>query len=108
RVREIVRHLASHDVRLPNGSRLTVERFRQLGFPFGMRDGFGTVHYLLEEAFIDIAGGGREMNANFLAHIDTGLAAFDVSPIFSMLQEACYTQGTASRWSAERIRAEYS
>jgi hypothetical protein len=30
-VREIVRHLASHDVRLPNGSRLTVERFQQLG-----------------------------------------------------------------------------
>jgi pimeloyl-ACP methyl ester carboxylesterase len=107
RVREIVRHLASHDVRLPNGSRLTVERFRQLGFHFGMSDGFETVHYLLEEAFIGVAGGGREMNATFLAHIDTALSAFDVSPIFSMLQEACYTQGTASRWSAERVRAEY-
>ena len=107
RVREIVRHLASHDVRLPNGSRLTVERFRQLGFHFGMSDGFETVHYLLEEAFIGLAGGGREMNAIFLAHIDTALSAFDASPIFSMLQEACYTQGTASRWSAERIRAEY-
>ena len=47
------------------------------------------------------------MNATFLAHIDTALSAFDVSPIFSMLQEACYTQGTASRWAAERIRAEY-
>jgi pimeloyl-ACP methyl ester carboxylesterase len=107
RVREIVRHLASHDVRLPNGSRLSVERFRQLGFHFGMSDGFETVHYLLEEAFIAIAGGAREMNVNFLAHIDTSLAAFDVSPIFSMLQEACYTQETASRWAAERIRAEY-
>ena len=107
RVREIVRHLASHDVRLPNGSRLTVERFRQLGFHFGMSDGFETVHYLLEEAFLGVVGGAREMNANFLAHIDTGLAAFDVSPIFSMLQEACYTQGAASRWAAERVRAEY-
>ena len=106
RVREIVRHLASHDVRIANGSRLTVERFRQLGFHFGMSDGFETVHYLLEEAFIAIVGGGRKMNTNFLAHLDQ-LHPFDVSPIFSMLQEACYTQGAASRWAAERIRAEF-
>jgi pimeloyl-ACP methyl ester carboxylesterase len=107
RVREIVNHLGTHDVRLPNGSRLTVERFRQLGFHFGMSDGYETVHYLIEEAFIGIVGGGREMNANFLAHMDAGLAAFDVSPIFSMLQEACYTQANASRWSAERVKAEF-
>jgi pimeloyl-ACP methyl ester carboxylesterase len=107
RVHEIARYLAGHDVRLPNGSRLTVERFRQLGFHFGMSDGFETVHYLLEEAFIGIVNGGREMSANFLAHMDTGLHPFDVSPIFSMLQEACYTQGFASRWAAERMRAEF-
>src|SRR5436190_536095 len=106
RVREIARHLAGHDVRLPNGSRLTVERFRQLGFHFGMSDGFETVHYLLEEAFIGIVDGEREMNANFLLHFDQQ-HPFDVSPIFSMLQEACYTQGFASRWAAERIRAEF-
>jgi hypothetical protein len=29
-----------------------------------MSDGFETVHYLLEEAFIGLAGGGREMNAH--------------------------------------------
>jgi pimeloyl-ACP methyl ester carboxylesterase len=107
RVQEIARHLAGHDVRLPNGSRLSVERFRQLGFHFGMSDGYETVHYLLEEAFIGIVNGGREMNANFLAHIDAALAAFDVSPIFSLLQEACYTQANASRWAAERIKAEF-
>ncbi len=106
RAREIVEHLASHDMRLANGSRLTVERFQQLGFHFGMSDGFETVHYLLEEAFIGLARGGREMNANFLLHFDQQ-HPFDVSPIFSMLQEACYTQGSASRWAAERIRAEF-
>jgi pimeloyl-ACP methyl ester carboxylesterase len=106
RAREIVEHLASHDVRLPNGSRLTVERFQQLGFHFGMSDGFETVHYLLEEAFIGLVRGGRELNANFLLHFDQQ-HPFDVSPIFSMLQEACYAQGSATRWSAERIREEF-
>ena len=46
------------------------------------------------------------MNTNFLAHLDQ-LHPFDVSPIFSMLQEACYTQASASRWAAERVRAEF-
>ncbi len=106
RIREIADHLARHDVRLPNGSRLTVERFQQLGFHFGMSDGFETVHYLLEEAFIETVRGGREMSRNFLLHFDQQ-HPFDVSPIFSMLQEACYAQGSATRWSAERVRAEF-
>lgn len=59
RVREIARHLATHDVRMPGGGRLTVERFQQLGLQFGMSDGFEMIHYLLEEAFVDVAGGGR-------------------------------------------------
>ena len=106
RVREIARHLRDNDVRMPGGGRLTVERFQQLGLQFGMSDGFEMIHYLLEEAFVDVAGGGRELSWNFLLHLER-LQDFDASPIFSLLHEACYTQEAASRWSAQRLRAEF-
>jgi len=31
----------------------------------------------------------------------------DTNPIFSVLHEACYAQGSATRWSAERLRPEF-
>ena len=106
RVREIAAHLREHDVRMPGGGRLTVERFQQLGLQFGMSDGFEMIHYLLEEAFVDVAGGAREINWNFLFHLDQ-LQSFDTNPIFSVLHEACYAQQEATRWSAERLRAAF-
>ena len=106
RVREIARHLAANDVRMPSGGRLTVERFQQLGLQFGMSDGFEMIHYLVEEAFIDVAGGAREMNWNFLHQLEHA-QSFDTNPIFSVLHEACYTQRAASRWSAQRLRADF-
>lgn len=106
RVREIVGYLDAHDVQMPSGGRLTAERFQQLGLAFGMSDGFETIHYLLEEAFTDVAGGKREMSWNFLSHLEHH-QSFDTNPIFSVLHEACYTQGDASRWSASRLRAEF-
>ena len=106
RVREIARHLAAHDVQMPSGGRLTVERFQQLGLQFGMSDGFEMIHYLVEEAFIDRVAGGREMNWNFLFHLEQ-LQSFDTNPIFSVLHEACYAQGSATRWAAERLRPEF-
>ena len=106
RVREIARHLAANDVRMPSGGRLTVERFQQLGLQFGMSDGFEMIHYLLEEAFIDVAGGAREINWNFLHHLEQ-LQSFDANPIFSLMQEACYAQQSATRWSAQRLRAQF-
>ena len=106
RVREIVRHLAANDVRMPSGGRLTVARFQQLGLQFGMSDGFEMIHYLLEEAFIDVAGGTREISWNFLFHLEQ-LQSFDTNPIFSLLHEACYAQQEATRWSSHRLRAEF-
>lgn len=106
RVKEIVAYLDANDVQMPSGGRLTAERFQQLGLAFGMSDGFETIHYLLEEAFVDVAGGKREMSWNFLAHLEHH-QSFDTNPIFSVLHEACYTQGDASRWSASRLRAEF-
>ena len=108
RVRAIVRHLLDHDVKMPSGGRLTAPRFLQLGLQFGMSDGFEAIHYLVEEAFVDGVDGKnqREMNWNFLVHLEP-LQSFDTNPIFSLMQEACYTQQTASNWSADRLMAEY-
>ena len=106
RVNAIAGHLRANDVRLPSGGRLAVERFQQLGLQFGMSDGFEAIHYLVEEAFVEVAGGKRAMNWNFLVHLER-LQEFDTNPIFSLLHEACYTQGDASRWSAERLRKDY-
>lgn len=108
RVRDIVRHLADHNVQLPAGGRLAVQRFLQLGLAFGMSDGFEAVHYLIEDAFVDAAGsvGEREMNWNFLSHLEHS-QSFDTHPIYALLQEACYTQQAASDWSAERLIHEF-
>ena len=104
RVREIVRRLDREDVRLPSGERLSRRRFLQLGLQFGFHDGFEQVHYLLESAFV--AGrGGPEIGYPFLCDFEA-ILTYRQAPIFSMLQEACYTEENASRWAAERAVAE--
>ena len=108
KVRAIVRHLQEQDVRMPNGGRLTAQRFLQLGLQFGMSDGFEAIHYLLEEAFVDGVdeNNKQEINWNFMFHLEQ-LQSFDTNPIFSLMQEACYTQQVASNWSANRLLAEF-
>ncbi|MES2951996.1 MAG: alpha/beta fold hydrolase [Pseudomonadota bacterium] len=106
RVRQIVDHLLHNDVYLPSGARLDAQRFLQLGLQFGMSGGFEAVHYLLEEAFVTGADGRVVMNWNFLFHLEQ-MQTFETNPIYSLLHEACYTQGAASRWSAQRLLAEF-
>jgi pimeloyl-ACP methyl ester carboxylesterase len=106
RVRAIVDHLQHNDVRLPGGGQLTARRFLQLGLQFGMSDGFETVHYLLEDAFVASPHSGAELNWNFLVHLEQ-LQSFDTNPIYALLHEACYTQGAASQWSAQRLLEEF-
>lgn len=105
RVQAIVHYLRENDVRLPGGGRLTPRRFQQLGLAFGASDGFEQVHYLLEAAFVP---GARklELGYRFLRQIEQ-MDSFETNPIFAILHEAIYCQGTASRWAAERIRSEY-
>lgn len=101
----VVRYLQAHDVRLPDGARLTPRRFQQLGLAFGASDGFEQVHYLLEDAFVTGAQ-GRELSYIFLSHFAEA-QHFETNPIFAILHEAIYCQEFASNWSAERVRAEY-
>jgi pimeloyl-ACP methyl ester carboxylesterase len=101
-VRELVELLESEDVRFPDGSALSARRFLQVGSIFGMSYGFEKVHYLLETAF----AGQRELSSQFLRALDEQLP-FDAAPIYSLLHEACYAQGEATLWSAQRILSEF-
>lgn len=105
RAQTIVRYLLEHDVRLPDGAQLTPRRFQQLGLAFGASDGFETIHYLLEEAFVQ---GPSQMVLSypFLRHLMQA-QHYETNPIFAILHESIYCQGSASKWSAERLRAEY-
>ncbi|HRW10962.1 MAG TPA: alpha/beta fold hydrolase, partial [Caldilineaceae bacterium] len=105
RAQAIVRYLQDHDVRLPDGAQLTPRRFQQLGLSFGASDGFETIHYLLEEAFVRGADGPM-LGYPFLSHLMQA-QHYETNPIFAILHESIYCQGTASNWSAERLRAEY-
>ncbi len=101
RARRIARHLASADVRLPGGAPLTVEGFQALGRMLGMSTGSHTLHYLIEDAFP-----GGELSDAFLREVETHLS-FVTAPLYAVLHEACYAQGFATRWAAQRVRAEF-
>jgi pimeloyl-ACP methyl ester carboxylesterase len=103
--RRIVDALSERPAPLPAGGQLSPRRFQALGLDFGDSAGFEKVHYLLEEAFV-IGACGPELSYGFLHGVEAA-HRFETNPIYAILQEACYTQAAASRWSAERVRVEY-
>ena len=100
--RQVARYLSSHEVVLPGGAKLTVPAFQCLGRMLGMSTGSDTLHYLLEDPF---AGG--HLSDSFLHHAASHLT-FAEAPLYAALHEACYAQGSPTRWSAERIGAEFA
>jgi pimeloyl-ACP methyl ester carboxylesterase len=105
RLQAIAEHLDRHAVVLPSGSRLTTNMLRLLGLALGFSDGPDSIHYLLEEAFIE-GPAGPELSYAFLRGVDAALP-FDLAPFFSLLHEAIYCEQAASNWAAERVRGEY-
>lgn len=106
---KVADHLLANDVRLPNGQRLTVEQFQQLGLDFGATGGYERVMDLLERAFVSV-NGGEELSYHFLHGVFTA-TGFHTGPIFSVLHEAIYCQAdpgnASSNWAAHRVRAEF-
>jgi len=100
-VRGIVDLLTESEVRLPAGDRLTIERLQALGMAFGASGGYERVHYLLEEAW----DSGEVLSPTFLAGVQEH-TSFAISPLYAVLHEACYAQGSATRWAAQRVRDE--
>jgi pimeloyl-ACP methyl ester carboxylesterase len=96
RMRALVARLDAEQVLDPFGDRLTSRRARTLGNALGMSDGFERLHYVLELPFGSPA---------FLHDAAPGMG-FARNPIYAILHEACYADGGATRWSAERVRPE--
>jgi pimeloyl-ACP methyl ester carboxylesterase len=93
RVLRLLARLEAEDIRLPDGDRLTARRLRQAGAMAGMSDGLESLHYLLElppesPAFLHDAGRATDFARN---------------PIYAVLHEACWADGGATQWSADRM-----
>jgi hypothetical protein len=100
RVREIADHLDGHDVRLPDGDRLTTARLRSLGKAFGSSGGFEQVHWLVEDAWH-----GDELSEPFRYAV-MAATGFIGHPLFA-LQESIYGRpGEATGWAAEQRLAD--
>jgi pimeloyl-ACP methyl ester carboxylesterase len=81
------------------GDTLTSRRFRQVGNLLGMSDGAEHLHYLLEQ---------DPLSAAFGYDVAAALPFSGRNPLYALLNEACYSDGHATRWSAHRVRpAEY-
>lgn len=104
RARRVIDRLAGGEVRLPTGDRLTPRRFQMLGLMLGASDGAESLHYLLEDAFAP--GSEDALSYSFLRAVENA-THFDTNPIYSILHEACYAQGAATNWAAERVRSEF-
>jgi pimeloyl-ACP methyl ester carboxylesterase len=102
RLRKIADLLATTEVHLPNGDRLTTRRLRTLGLVLGMGDGFERIHWLLDES-LDAEG---EPSDTFL-HQVMALTGFTDNPLFAVMQETLYGQGAGScGWAASRALAD--
>ncbi len=100
-VRSIADHLDAHDVRLPDGDRLTTRRFRLLGGPLGTSDGYEWLHWFLEDAWSD-----GELSDGFRYRVMDQTGFVD-EPLYA-LQEFCYARpGVPSAWAAQRQLAAH-
>jgi pimeloyl-ACP methyl ester carboxylesterase len=97
----VARALLDKPAALPGGGPLTVERFQSVGQMLGSSTGSHTLHYLLEDAFV-----GPELSDGFLQRVQDQLS-YASGPLYAVLHEQCYAQGFATRWAAQRVRAEF-
>ena len=94
RLRGVLERCDAGEVRLPNGDAMTARWFRQVGSELGMSDGAAKLHYLLE---LDPA-------SPMFAHDLAAMLPFqERNPLYAVVHEACYADGHATRWSAERV-----
>lgn len=105
KIAEVVAYLRKNRVAMPSGELLTVRRLQLLGMELGFARGNDQLHTIFEAPFVETVN-GRELSYNFLRSVENAMP-FNTNPIFTVLHESIYTQGFASRWSAERLRAAY-
>ncbi|MCK8072297.1 alpha/beta fold hydrolase [Vibrio sp. 1CM23M] len=103
--REISDYLLNNDVRLPNGQVFTVEQFQLIGINLGGGEANLPMYFTLESAFVEV-NGNRQLSYSFLNQMQQE-QGYLTNPIYAILHESIYCQGTASNWSAHRVREQY-
>jgi pimeloyl-ACP methyl ester carboxylesterase len=93
RLAELHDRVRGDGVILPSGDRLTWRHARQLGAMLGMAGGAERLHHLLELPPDSPA---------FLHDVETE-TGFARNPLYAILHEACWADGGATRWSAQRM-----
>lgn len=101
-VDRIARVLTRDEVVLPGGDRLSVARFQQVGMALGRARGGAALHWLLESAF---EPNGSQLTQRFLHAVERS-QGYPTNPLYAVLHESIYAEGRATRWAADRVRAE--
>jgi pimeloyl-ACP methyl ester carboxylesterase len=97
RVRALHERAGAKDLGLPNGDVVSPQRLRSIGNGLGMSDGAERLHYLLE---LD------PDSPAFRHDLAAAMPFTGRNPLYAVLHEACYADGGATRWSAERTLPE--
>uniref|UniRef100_A0A0W0FIZ2 Putative alpha/beta-hydrolase n=1 Tax=Moniliophthora roreri TaxID=221103 RepID=A0A0W0FIZ2_MONRR len=110
RVRNILNHLETNNVQLPNGGRLTVRRWQLLGLDFGMHGkyplrGIDRVHQIVFRAANDLEL-YKQLTYKLLQMVE-GCQHIDGNPIYAILHEPLYCQGHSPNWAANRVIQKY-
>lgn len=104
-VTRIARHLRDTEEVLPDGTRLTVERFQMVGAYLGGNTRVDGLHHLLEDAFVATPDGGR-LSDGFLEQV-RGLVSRASNPLYALMHESIYGQGEATDWAALRVLQDF-
>ncbi|CAL0304696.1 unnamed protein product [Lupinus luteus] len=110
-VQELVNYLAEQEgggVALPSGGILTPRGLQTLGLSgLGSGAGFERMHYLFERVWDPtlVKGAPKRISYYFLSSFEKW-SSFDTNPLYALLHESIYCQGSPSKWSANRIRNE--
>uniref|UniRef100_A0A0L0NPZ0 AB hydrolase-1 domain-containing protein n=1 Tax=Candidozyma auris TaxID=498019 RepID=A0A0L0NPZ0_CANAR len=104
RVKEILGYLRKNEVILPDGGRLSVERFQQLGLNFGGSGGTDSLHQVVVEFSWALESIGHPTYA-VLSKIQL-MSRFDTNILYALFQECIYAdgKGKATDWAADRLR----
>ncbi|XP_058737413.1 uncharacterized protein LOC131609657 isoform X1 [Vicia villosa] len=110
-VQELVSYLAEQEgggVALPSGGILTPRGLQTLGLSgLGSSSGFENLHYMFERVWDPtlVPGSPKKISHYFLNAFESSISV-DTNPLYALLHESIYCQGSSSRWSASRIRTE--
>ncbi len=96
RVASLLERVEREPLLLPGGDQLTPARVRSFGHGLGMAGGAERLHYLLE----------LDPESPAFLHDAERATTFARNPIYAILHEACWADGVATRWSAQRVLEE--